>query len=210
MVAHADAHSDNRSTRATAQTIEWVEKAQDGDRIAFHQLVDKFQPEIFRMIYYRTHSQMDAEDLTQDVFLKAYKNLGGLKSPAVFRSWLYRIAVNRVKDYYRKKQFKSLFGMVSMDEDDFQESQEMAMPAQAPEHLERKQFWRQVKQMLSELSRMEREVFLLRFFDQLSIKEVSAALKKNESTVKTHLYRALRKIKAAAVAADLKGALEGF
>ncbi len=210
MAAKAEANSDKRSTSADAQTIEMVEKAQAGDRLAFHQLVDKFQPEIYRMIYYRTRSQMDAEDLTQDVFLKTYKSLGSLKSPAVFRSWLYRIAVNRVRDYYRKKQFRSLFGMVSMDEDDFQEPQEMALSAQAPEDMERKEFWQQIRQLISNLSRMEREVFLLRFFDQLSIKEMSAALKKNQSTVKTHLYRALRKVKAAAIAADLDGTLEGL
>jgi len=210
MAANAEANSDKRSTSADAQTIEMVEKAQAGDRLAFHQLVDKFQPEIYRMIYYRTRSQMDAEDLTQDVFLKTYKSLGSLKSPAVFRSWLYRIAVNRVRDYYRKKQFRSLFGMVSMDKDDFQEPQEMALSAQAPEDMERKEFWQQIRQLISNLSRMEREVFLLRFFDQLSIKEMSAALKKNQSTVKTHLYRALRKVKAAAIAADLDGTLEGL
>jgi len=62
--------------------------------------------------------------------------------------------------------------------------------------------------MLTSLSRMEREVFLLRFFDQLSINEMCAALGKNESTVKTHLYRALRKVKDAASNMDLL--LEGL
>jgi RNA polymerase sigma-70 factor (ECF subfamily) len=61
--------------------------------------------------------------------------------------------------------------------------------------------------MLTALSRMEKEVFLLRFFDQLTITEMSAALKKNESTIKTHLYRALRKVKS--LAGDLDGLMEG-
>ncbi len=190
--------SDNGTTAARAQIAETVEKAQAGDALAFHRLVDQHQPEIYRMIFYRTGSQMDAEDLTQDVFLKAYKNLAGLKSPMVFRSWLFSIAVNRVRDYYRKKQFRSLFGLVSVDEDNFTETPEMAVPPDASRNMERKDFWRQVEQMLTSLSRMEKEVFLLRFFDQLSIKEISAALKKNESTTKTHLYRALNKIKEAA------------
>ena len=93
-----------------------AERARAGDRLAFNRLADHFQPEIYRMIYYRTRSQMDAEDLCQDVFLKAYRSIKGLKSAAVFRSWLYRIAVNRVKDYYRKKQFQSLFSFSSTDE----------------------------------------------------------------------------------------------
>lgn len=202
------AESDERSKNSTFPAIELVEKAQAGDQTAFHRLVDHFQPEIYRMIYYRSRSKMDAEDLTQDVMLKAYKNIGRLKSPEVFRSWLYRIAVNRVRDYYRKKQFRSMFGMVSMDEDSYHESAEMAVAPEAEGGIARKDFWRQIEQMLTSFSRMEKEVFLLRFFDQLTIKEISAALKKNESTIKTHLYRALRKAKA--MAGDLDGLMEGI
>jgi RNA polymerase sigma-70 factor (ECF subfamily) len=202
------AESDERSKNSTFPAVELVEKAQAGDQTAFHRLVDHFQPEIYRMIYYRSRSKMDAEDLTQDVMLKAYKNIGRLKSPEVFRSWLYRIAVNRVRDYYRKKQFRSMFGMVSMDEDSFHESTEMAVAPEAEGGISRKDFWRQIEQMLTSFSRMEKEVFLLRFFDQLTIKEISAALKKNESTIKTHLYRALRKAKA--MAGDLDGLMEGI
>lgn len=155
------------------------------------------------MIYYRTRSRMDAEDLTQDVFLRAFKNIGKLTSPPLFRSWLYRIAVNRVRDHHRRKRVKALVGMVSMDEDDFQETREMAVAPQADEHMARGDFWGRVKAMLDRLPRMEREVFTLRFLDQLTIKEIATALKKNESTVKTHLYRALAKVKTAAQAEHL-------
>ncbi len=200
--------ADKPSKAANAETVEMVEKARAGDQTAFHRLVDQFQPEIYRMIFYRTRSQMDAEDLTQDVMLKAYKNIGRLQSPEVFRSWLYRIAVNRVKDYYRKKQFKSLFGFVSMDEEAFHETTEMAVEPEVEGGISKKDFWKQVSQMLTSLSAMEKEVFILRFFDQLTIKEMSATLNKNESTIKTHLYRALRKVKE--MAGDLDGLLEGI
>lgn len=176
--------------------VDLVEKAQHGDQTAFHRLVDQFQPEIYRMIFYRTRSEMDAEDLTQDVMLKAYKNIGRLKSPDVFRSWLYRIAVNRLKDYYRRKRFKALFGFVSVDEEGFHETAELTVKPEVEGGLSKKDFWRQISRMLTRLSAGEKEVFLLRFFDQLSIKEISAALKKSESTIKTLLYRALRKLKA--------------
>lgn len=191
------------SAKASDQSLriaQWVEQAQAGDQGAFHRLVDLFQPEIFRMIYYRTRSKMDAEDLTQDVFLRAFKNIHALASPLVFRSWLYQIAVNRVRDHHRRRRIKSLVGMVSMDEDDFQETEAMAVAPQAADQMARKDFWTRVRSMIAKLSRMEREVFLLRFFDQLSIKEISATLKKNESTIKTHLYRALGKVKTAAEA----------
>ncbi len=196
-----------RPAKADPPNTELVEQARAGDSVAFHRLVDQYQPEIFRMIYYRTRSKMDAEDITQDVFLQAYKNLKRLKSAAVFRSWLYRIAVNRVRDFFRRKKFKSMFGFVSVDEETFHEPTEMTAAPEAGEGLERRDFWRRIKELLDCLSRMEREVFMLRFFDELSINEMSAALKKNESTVKTHLYRALRKVKSAA---ETDGLLEGL
>ena len=199
---------EQRSAPAASRIIQLVESAQAGDQLAFHRLVDHYQPEIYRMLYYRTRSRMDAEDLTQDVFLKAYKHLPRLQSPAVFRSWLYRIAVNRVKDHFRKMRFRALFGNSSVDDENFRETEEMVMAPQAPEELERKEFWRQVEKMLNVLSRMEKEVFILRFFDQLSLKEITAALGKNESTIKTHLYRALKKMKAAF--GDMQAVLEGL
>ena len=208
MMAAKHVDTDEHSTGSNTELIETVDKARSGDRLAFHHLADQFQRQIYQMIYYRTNSKMDAEDITQDVFLQAFKNIRRLKSSAVFRSWLFRIAVNRVRDFYRKKKFKSLFGFVSVDQDSFQETEELAMEPDATKNLERQDFWRQIEQMLTSLSRMEREVFLLRFFDQLSIKEMCTAMGKNESTVKTHLYRALRKVKDAASNIDLL--LEGL
>jgi RNA polymerase sigma-70 factor (ECF subfamily) len=195
------------SEAAGFSTVDLVAKARNGDRMAFHRLVDHFQPEIYRMIFYRTHSRMDAEDLTQDVMLKAYKHITRLKSPEVFRSWLYRIAVNRVKDYYRRQKFQSLFGFVSMDQEGFHETGEMAAAPEVDGGMSKKDFWKQIGRMLTRLSAVEKEVFLLRFFDQLTIKEMSAALHKSESTIKTHLYRALRKIRA--MAGKFDGLLEG-
>ena len=66
---------------------------------------------------------------------------------------------------------------------------------EAVDELLKQDFWKQIGLILDKLSRMEREVFLLRFLDLLSISEISIVLKKNESTVKTHLYRALVKFR---------------
>jgi RNA polymerase sigma-70 factor (ECF subfamily) len=198
-----------RSGPAASQIIQWVEQAQGGDRTAFHRLADHYQAEIFRMIFFRTRSQSDAEDLTQDVLLKSFKNLKRLKEPKVFRSWLYRIAVNRVRDYYRSKKFRSLFGFVSLDDEEAAyDPPELAVEPQAPDRLNRKEFWRMVNLAMDGLASMEREVFLLRFFDQLSIKEITESLSKNESTVKTHLYRAMKKVKSAL--SQFEGVWEGI
>jgi RNA polymerase sigma-70 factor (ECF subfamily) len=138
---------------------------------------------------------MDAEDLTQDVFIRAFRSISRLREPDRFRSWLFRIAVNRVNDYLRKKRVRSIFK--SSDENPEIEPQATQSQEQ-PEALEqvlKEDFWRQVGRIAKKLSKMEREVFMLRFLDNLNIKEIAQILKKSESTVKTHLYRALTKFK---------------
>jgi RNA polymerase sigma-70 factor (ECF subfamily) len=202
-----DAQGRDAVDGADAFLMEMVELARSGDRTAFHRLVDRFQPEIYRMIYYRTRSEMDAEDITQDVMLQAFRHIKRLKSAQVFKSWLYRIAVNRVRDYYRKKKFRSLFPFISIDDDNAPDPEELSAAPEVEDGISRKEFWHQVQGMLTDLSRMEKEVFLLRFFDELAIHEISTALQKTESTIKTHLYRALRKVKAAA--GDMDGLWEG-
>ena len=172
-----------------------VERAGAGSRIAFEQLVALFQEDIFRMAYYRTYSHMDAEDLTQEIFTKAFKHLSGLKAFDRFRSWLYSIAVNQVRDFNRKKRFRALFGTFSDSDEVILSDTEINDHSEALIGLMRQDFWKQVRLLLDKLSRMEREVFLLRFMDNLSIREISQVMEKSESTVKTHLYRALKKFK---------------
>ena len=183
-------------TEEKAQTILWVEKATDGNRFALEQLADLFQEDIFRMVYYRTQSAMDAEDITQEIFIQAFSNLSGLKSADRFKSWLFTIAVNKVRDYHRKRRLQKFLGPFSDDkEKSIQANPETPENPDALDNLIRQDFWKQVKSLLDRLPRMEREVFTLRFMDHLSIKEISRILKKGESTVKTHLYRALKKFK---------------
>jgi len=179
----------------SAQTTLLVEKASAGNRFAYEQLVNLFQEGIFRMVYYRTHSTMDAEDITQDIFIQAFKHLSRLKGTEKFKSWLYSIAVNKVLDFHRKKRFRNLFGSLSDKESDEQTYAEAADSPDAMDKLIKQDFWKQVRLLLDRLPPMEREVFTLRFMDHLSIKEISLVLKKGESTVKTHLYRALQKFR---------------
>jgi len=154
-----------------------------------------FQDEIFRMVYYRIGSRMDAEDLTQEIFEKALRNLRGLRKVQRFRSWLFSIAVNRVRDFKRKKRFLVFLGGKDEGENLGQEGRALHNNPQVFHHLERREFWEQMKNFLDKLGKSEREVFILRFLDQLSIREIAHVLHKSESAVKTHLYRSIHKFK---------------
>lgn len=170
-----------------------VNKARHGNRQCFQELVSMFQEDIYRLAYYRTYSQMDAEDLAQDVFEQAYKKMNSLHDPQRFRAWLYSIAVNRCNDFLRKRKYLALLQVRTAREQDFINSGKGMNSYN--NGIDKKRFWQQVKSMLHRLSVMERQVFTLRFMDQRNISEIAAILNKNESTIKTHLYRALNKVR---------------
>ena len=178
----------------TMKVAALVEKARSGNRVSFHELVSMFQQDIHRLAYYRTFSQMDAEDLTQEVFEQAYRKMDSLHDPQRFRSWLYSIAVNRCNDFLRKRKYLALLQIRSAREQEVVKAG-MDRNNNYDDIIEKKRFWKQVKSMLSKLSTMEREVFTLRFMDHRNINEIAAILHKNESTIKTHLYRALHKVR---------------
>jgi len=171
---------------------ELAKKARDGNRMSFQELVSMFQEDIHRLAYYRTFSQMDAEDITQEVFVQAYRKLKSLNDTRKFRAWLYSIAVNRCNDFLRKRKFLSLLQLRSTEENVYMKENQ-GMNSSYEDSIAKKRFWEQVRTLLGNFSAMEREVFTLRFMDHQNIKEISAILDKSESTVKTHLYRALNK-----------------
>ena len=108
--------TDNTSISLKIATL--AEKARDGNRVSFQELVGIFQEDIYRLAYYRTFSQMDAEDLTQDVFEQAYKKMNSLQDPQRFRAWLYSIAVNRCNDFLRKRKYLALLQKRTAQEQD--------------------------------------------------------------------------------------------
>ena len=185
----------NKTSGTSTQLVLLVNQAKDGNRSAFARLIDQFQADVFRMVYYRIRSRSDAEDIAQDVFLKAFQKISTVKDASRFRGWLFSIALNRIRDFHRKKRFRSMF---KVEDENIESHPPVETGSNQPEALDyvlKEDFWRQIRLMLDKLSKIEREVFLLRFFDHLNINEIAGALKKNESTIKTHLYRALAKFR---------------
>jgi RNA polymerase sigma-70 factor (ECF subfamily) len=191
------APSDKSTTtsESTEQLVLLVEDARAGNRQAFARLADRFHEDVYRMVYYRIRSRTDAEDITQDVFLKAFQKISGIKESDKFRGWLFSITLNRIRDFQRKKRFRSLFKAEDENLESHVPDRTGGDHSDALDQVLKKDFWRQVNLVMNKLSKMEKEVFLLRFFDHLSLNEIAGAVKKNESTIKTHLYRALAKFK---------------
>ncbi len=169
--------------------------AQNGDKAAFGKLVDRYHEKIHRLVFFRTRSCSDAEDITQEVFFKAFRSLRKLDDPEKFQSWLYAIAVNKVRDHYRRCKLRALF-FLSTNEDDVGD---LDLPdtntVDAADKVAGRQFWEYVEQLSKALTPAEREVFYLRFLDQLELKEIASILEKSEGTIKTLVHRAVKKFK---------------
>ena len=176
----ASTEDTNTTSGTSTQLVSLVNQARNGNRSAFAQLVDRFHTDVFRMVYYRIRSRADAEDIAQDVFLKAYQKISSIKDAARFRGWLFSIALNRIRDVQRKKRFRSLF---RVDDENIESHPSVESGNDEPEALDRvlrEDFWRQIGLILNKLSKMEREVFLLRFFDHLNLNEIASTLNKTK------------------------------
>jgi len=166
-----------------------VQRAVNGDQTAFTQLYNQNFDRIYRYVYVRVRSQAEAEDLTQDVFIKAMEAIGSYKwRDLPFAAWLFRIAHNRVIDHVRKASKEK---KVSLDE-------AYARGSDDPVEMTETNFEvYQLKEALEKLPKAQREVATLRFIGQLSIAEVAKTLGKSEGTVKALQFNATASLKSA-------------
>lgn len=164
-----------------------VQRAVNGDREAFTQIYDLHFDKIYRYIYVKVRSQAEAEDLTQDVFIKAYESIKNYKwRDLPITAWLFRIAHNRVIDHVRKtaKEKKA-----SLDEAG-------AISSGDPVYMTELNFEiYQLKDALQHLPDAQREVATMRFISELSISEVALSLGKSEGTVKALQFNAIASLR---------------
>jgi RNA polymerase sigma-70 factor (ECF subfamily) len=170
-----------------------VEQGRQGNNAALEQLIEHFYGDIFRMVFLRVPVRMDAEDVTQDVFAQMIKSLARLKEPEKFKSWLFRLALNRVRDFHRRKRIAFFFGSNIEKEADTNVAESRTTDPLST--MMQEEFQGRFREFSKSLPTWEREFFILRFMDNFDIREITQILNKNENTVKTHLYRALKKFK---------------
>jgi RNA polymerase sigma-70 factor (ECF subfamily) len=170
-------------------------RARQGDSEAFRALVERHSRSVFRLAFRMTGNEQDAEDVVQEAFLRAYRQLGRFESRANFGTWLYRIVANCSVDLMRSKQARhDQSRSESLDE-------AIEMPATdspTPERLAQSgEIQRRVQDALAELSPLERAAFTLRHYEGRSIDEISRALGLGTSAAKHSVFRAVKKLRAA-------------
>jgi RNA polymerase sigma-70 factor (ECF subfamily) len=148
---------------------------------------EKYIAPIFRFIYFRVKNHQEAEDLTQTVFLKAWKGIGKYKKQNnPFSSWLYTIARNTIIDYWKKKKELNLDEGVSDILDD---------GSNVLQEIENESDFQQIMESIIVLTEDQQEIIILKFIEDLSNKEISEILSKNEDAVRQLQSRALKSLK---------------
>jgi RNA polymerase sigma-70 factor (ECF subfamily) len=174
-----------------------VERTRAGDTAAFRVLVERYGRSVFRLAFRMTGNEFDAEDVVQETFLRAFKQLGSYEVRSSFSTWLYRIAANYSLDLIRSRKRHAARRVVeSTEEENILDSVKATDPGQ-----DRIYYSVQVKQRLdsalSLLSDQERTAFLLRHFEGKSIEEIGAILDLGVSATKNSIFRAVRKVREA-------------
>jgi RNA polymerase sigma-70 factor, ECF subfamily len=179
------------ATEATAV----LARARQGDNEAFRVLVEQHGRSVFRLAYRMTGNEQDAEDVVQESFLRAYRQLGRFESRANFGTWLYRIVANCSVDLMRAKHARhDIARRESLDE----AADLPAVNSPTPERLaESGEIQRRVADALGALSPLERAAFTLRHYEGRSIDEISRTLGLGTSAAKHSVFRAVKKLRAA-------------
>ena len=174
---------------------ELVTRAQNSDTEAFNPLVYKYQQKIYHLIYRKVGDRETAQDLCQEVFLKAWQALPNFKGQSVFYSWLYQIAVNRSIDFLHKRDRGKVLGFEELPQNADDTLQMTDLQPSPCEVLERRELGHIIRKAIRKLPLDQRSIIYLRHWEGLPIKEIASRLGKSENTVKTYLHYVSVKIK---------------
>lgn len=160
----------------------------DGDRRAFNELVRRYQKRVFHVVQGIVRNGDDALDITQDVFIRAWKGLDRFQGQAKVFTWLYRIAVNLSLNHLRSAWFRSFLPVgdnherIGSDETD------------AHTKLEQDEARRAVNNAIEALPPKQRAVFVLRYYEELPYEEIAGILKTSVGGLKANYHHAVKKI----------------
>lgn len=168
----------------------------EGDKISLDILIKTYLKPVYNFILRLGVTTTEAEDLTQQTFLKMWKNLKKFNQQKDFRPWIFQIAKNTCFDYWRNQKKAALVDLFFQDNNDEERVQDMADPRESLEDLiKNKEDGQRVLVELQKLPIIYRTVLILYYFDQLNFREISEVLNESLNTVKSRQRRALIIIK---------------
>lgn len=164
--------------------IALIEQCRAGNLKAFEKLIERHQKAIYNAALRMLNNREDAEDVTQEVFVKAFENLDAFKSEYKFFSWIYRMAINQSINLLRRRN-----RMQTLEAD-------VLSPEKSPEQkFEEAQGINQMELALMFLTPEKRAIIILKHFHNLSYREIAYILEIQEKTVKSRLFEARQQLK---------------
>lgn len=164
-----------------------------GNYTVFTEIIELFKNRIFGMAYKFTNDYNEAQDLSQDIFLKIYKEISSFRFESKLSTWIYRVAMNTCLDWKRKNiKIKNLSTNITNDENEIIEvdiKDESPLPDEICIQSESQ---REIHKLISDLPDIYKTVIIMYHFNNMSYEEISTALGLPERTVETRLYRARR------------------
>jgi RNA polymerase sigma-70 factor, ECF subfamily len=198
--------SDRRGTAEQSQRrmndADLIREAQRGNQAAFEELVRQYDGAVLRLAYHMTRSEQDAQDIYQDAFLKAYRNIGSFRFECSFYTWIYRIVTNLCLDHLRKRQVRKEDSAVVTDSDgesfDMMDQVADVRSGASPEKdLMRRELGNRIGKALEKLTPRERMVFEMKHYQGLKLRTIGEILNTTEETAKNTLFRGTQKLRAA-------------
>jgi len=170
-----------------------IERIQSGDRLAFKQIVESHKKMVYYLAYDLTGNHQDAEDLSQEVFIKMYNSISKFRGEAKLSTWLRKITVNLYLDMKRSKLYKSQKMQDSLEEKEF-EFNTMQTEANAENKTDINILSAKIKSSLYKLSPKEKSIFIMRHYQEMKISEISDSMNIAVGTVKSLLFRSVQKL----------------
>lgn len=167
----------------------YIEQALNGDTKAYAVLIDQYKHMVYTMAAQIVKNKEDAEEVAQDVFLKAFKALNSYKGDAKFSTWLYKIAYYRSLDYLKKRQRRISTTAIDV-------SREYSISALDGEmdRMEVQEKQQMVKKAIQKLPEDDGVLITLHYYEELSLKEISEVMGHSPNALKVRLHRARKRL----------------
>ena len=186
-----------------------VHKAREGSPEAFDALVLRYQFKAVSLTNSILRNMELAKESSQNAFVKAYFGLKNFKGNSKFKTWFFRIVVNEAKDVLRKEKSRGLYKFVETQKNDEEGESILELipsPGRSPkEEFEVSEAKENLERAINQLPPKEREVFVLRYLQDLSIEEVAGTLNLAVGTIKAHLFHGFEKVKNYMTVVPVKG-----
>jgi len=173
-----------------------IESCLLGNTQIFSRLIDNYKNMVYNLAYRMSNNPHEAEDISQEAFMRAYQSLTHFNPSYKFSTWLYQITLNIIRDKYKKKEIDYVSLDTPVETDDSEFYHQPADLTNSPEQIiSQKENLQVIQQAIYSLPLRYREVIVLRHLQDLSYIEIANILKLPQGTVKVRLYRAREQLK---------------